>query len=95
MFKKYIWNPPTCSCKNCKYLASSIDDSVVTSDEINEETKTVPTILIEKMCKTRNFLLAFLLITIVILIAVSIYIYLIKYKSSKNIYYHITSQITN
>ena len=28
--KDYIWNPATCSCKNGKYLASVIDDSVVT-----------------------------------------------------------------
>ena len=32
--KDYIWNPATCSCKNGKYLASIIDDSVITSDEI-------------------------------------------------------------
>ena len=47
--KDYIWNPATCSCKNGKYLASIMDDSVITCDEIidveaewsNEETKTV------------------------------------------------------
>ena len=27
------WNSATCSCKNGKYLASIIDDSVVTCDE--------------------------------------------------------------
>ena len=32
--KDYIWNLPTYSCKNGKYLASIIDDSVITSDEI-------------------------------------------------------------
>ena len=32
--KNYIWNPSTCSCKNGKYLASIIDDSVVRCDEI-------------------------------------------------------------
>ena len=49
--KYYIWNPATCSCKNGKYLASIIDDSVIMSDEIidaeaksyNEKTKTVAT----------------------------------------------------
>ena len=49
--KYYIWNPATCICKNGKYLASVIDHSVVTLDEIidagaklyNKETKTVPT----------------------------------------------------
>ena len=28
--KDYIWNPVTCSCKNDYYLASIIDDSVIT-----------------------------------------------------------------
>ena len=39
--KDYIWNPATCSCENGKYLASIIDDSVITCDEIIEETKNV------------------------------------------------------
>ena len=39
--KDYIWNPATCSCGNAKYLASTIDDSVITFDEIIEETKAV------------------------------------------------------
>ena len=48
--KDYIWNPATGSCENGKYLASIIDDSVITCDEIidadmetkshEEETKT-------------------------------------------------------
>ena len=91
--KDYIWDHATCSCKNCKYLASNTDDSVVTCDEIIEVTKTVsakstsnktvPTNFNEKMitCKTKKLyvLLAFLLITIALLIAVSIYCYFIKY----------------
>ena len=32
--KDYIWNPATCSCQNGKYLASTIDDSAITSDQI-------------------------------------------------------------
>ena len=28
--KDYIWNSATCSCKNGKYLANVIDDSVIT-----------------------------------------------------------------
>ena len=32
--KDYIWNSATCSCENGKYLASIIDDSVITCDEI-------------------------------------------------------------
>ena len=40
--KNYIWNPATCSFKNGKYVGSFIDNSVMTCDEIVEETKTVP-----------------------------------------------------
>ena len=40
----YIWNPATCSCENGKYLVSiTDDDSVITCDEIIEETKIIPT----------------------------------------------------
>ena len=49
--KDYIWNPAVCSCKSGKYLASIIDDLVITCDEIidadaeamtnAEETKTI------------------------------------------------------
>ena len=79
------------SCENVKYLASIMDYSVITCDEIidakfnsnNEETKAVLTNFDETKitCKTQNFyiLLAFLLITIALLIGVSIYCYLIKY----------------
>ena len=81
--KKKNWNPATCSCENGKYLASIIDDSVITCDEIIAEIKTLPANFNEKniTCKTQNFyiLLAFLLITIALLIAASIYCYLIKY----------------
>ena len=42
--KDYVWNPATCNCENVKYLASIMDDSVITYDEIvesyNEEIKT-------------------------------------------------------
>ena len=41
-------NPATCSCKNGKYLPSIIDGSVITCDEIIEETKTVQTSFNEK-----------------------------------------------
>ena len=40
--KDYVWNPVTCSRKNGKYLASNIDDSMITWDEFIEETKTIP-----------------------------------------------------
>ena len=31
--KDYVWNPAICDCENGKYLASIIDDSVITYDE--------------------------------------------------------------
>ena len=37
--KDCIWNPGTCSCQNGKYLASIMDDSAITCDEIIEEPK--------------------------------------------------------
>ena len=54
--KYYISNSTVCSCKNGNYLASIIDDSEITRDEIidaeaqlfDEETKTVTTNLNEK-----------------------------------------------
>ena len=89
-----------CSCKNGKDLASIMDDSVITCNEItqsyDEETKNIPKNFNEKKatCKTQNFniLLAFFLIIIALLIAVSPYCYLIKYW---NIYHHFMTQITN
>ena len=50
--KDYIWNPATCSCKDGKYLASIIDDSVITFYEIIDAvvTKTVTTNFNEKKC---------------------------------------------
>ena len=34
--KDYVWNPATCNCENGKCLASIMDDSVITCDEIIE-----------------------------------------------------------
>ena len=45
--KDDIWNSAACSC-NGKYLASIVDDSVITRDAIIEEIKTVPTNFNEK-----------------------------------------------
>ena len=51
----------TCSCKNGKYLASMIDHSVITCDEIiesyNKERKKFPANFNEKKatCQTQNF----------------------------------------
>ena len=54
--KDYTWNPATYSCEYGKYLASIIDDSAITCDEIidgkaksyDKESKTVPTDFNEK-----------------------------------------------
>ena len=40
--KGCIWHPATCSCKNGKYLAIFIDNSVITCEKIIEERKTIP-----------------------------------------------------
>ena len=56
MWKRFYRNPATCSWKNRKYSASTIDDSVIMCDDIideetksnNEETKTVATNFNEK-----------------------------------------------
>ena len=57
MWKDYVWNPARCIGENGKYLASIMDDSVITCDETiksyDEEIKTVPTNFNEKniICK--------------------------------------------
>ena len=53
-----IWNPATCSCENGKYLASIMDNSAITCNEIvEEEIKTVTTNFNERKAiyKTKNF----------------------------------------
>ena len=58
--KDNVWDPATCYCKNGKYLASIMDDSKITCDEVtescNEEIKTITTNFNEKKvtCKTYN-----------------------------------------
>ena len=47
--KDYVWNPATCSYEDRKYLASIMDNSAITCDEIMEETRTVPTNFNEKI----------------------------------------------
>ena len=46
--KCYIWNPAICNCENGNYLVSIIENSVITCNEIKEETKPVPTNINEK-----------------------------------------------
>ena len=61
------------------YSAINNDEVIKTYDE---KLKAIPTNFNEKKitCKTRNFLLTILLITIALLIAARIYCYLIKYQ---------------
>ena len=83
--KDYIWNPSTCICENGKYLASIMDDSVITFDKAIEET--VPISFNQKKAtyKMQNLyiLLACLLITTILLVTVSIYCYLIKCQTKQ------------
>ena len=89
MWKRLCWKPSKCICENGKYLASIMDDSMITCDEVinsyDEEIKTIPINFNEKKvtCKKQNFyiLLAFLLVATALLIAVSIYCYMIKYQA--------------
>ena len=46
--KGCICYPVGCSCENDKYLASTVDDWVITCDEIIESTKVVPINFYEK-----------------------------------------------
>ena len=46
--KCYIWNTAICNCENGNYLVSIIENSVITCNEIKEETKPVPTNINEK-----------------------------------------------
>ena len=66
--KDYVQNPATCNCESGKYLASAMDDSPITCDEIigpynkdveakqYDETKTTLTNFNRKKatCKTQN-----------------------------------------
>ena len=55
--KGYIWNLATCSCQNGKYLASIIDDSVITCDEfIEEKIKTIITNFGDKNGKQKKYI---------------------------------------
>ena len=66
--------------ENEKYLASIMDDSVITCDEVVKKLFQKTSIKRKQPVK-HKILLAFLLITIPLLMAVSIYCYLIKYQA--------------
>ena len=88
--KCYYWNA-TCSSENGKYLASIIDNSVLTCDEIidAEKQSQLQQILMKKntIYKIKN------LYILLALIAVSSYCYLIKHKSKQKhlLPYYVTS----
>ena len=85
----------TCICENGKYLASIMDDWLITCDKVvepyDDEIKTIPTNFNKKYtCKTQSFyiLLGCLSITIALLITVNIYRYLIKYRKNILLSFH-------
>ena len=87
----YVWNPSTCSCENGKYLASIMDDAVITCDEIiksydedadaeaksYKETKTILTNFNENKatCKTQNFYILLAFLLIAIALLIAVSIY--------------------
>ena len=84
--KDYIWNPPTYSCENGKFLASIMNDSAITCDNIRESCKKETNFNEKKATSNmQNFyiLLAFLLNTVALLRPVSIYCYLKKYQAKQ------------
>ena len=70
--KDYVWNPSLCNCGNGKYLASIIDDSTITCDQIiqsyKKERKLFQQILMKKniTCKTQNFCIFLALLLVMI-----------------------------
>ena len=53
--KNHVWNRDRCICQNGTYLGSIIDDSVITFNEIMEETKTVQTKTVSTKSTSTNF----------------------------------------
>ena len=71
--KDYVWNPDIFNCGNGKYLASIMDDSVITCDGVinsyDEETKTPPTNFNEKNLTSKTQICYTLLTSLLIDIA--------------------------
>ena len=87
-----------CGCKNTKYFAGIIDDSVVMRDQVIdvEETKIVITNLMKKMLSVKGKISVFYLpiyATMASLMAFSIYCYLIIDKSKRK--HSLSFRITN
>ena len=83
--KDYIWNPAISSCKNGKYLASIMDDSIITCDEFTETTKSVPTKTVATKSTSLLILMTYLLIAISLLIGVGIFQYLMKCQAKRQL----------
>ena len=92
----YVQNPATCSCKIGKYLASIMDFSSITRDEVIESygkgRKSIQTNFNETKatCKTQNFyiLLTFLSITIYYWWLLVFILIWQNIEPNKNSYYH-------
>ena len=82
---------------NWKYLASIINDSVITCYEIIEGTVTANFKRKKRNLWNAKFyvIVAFLLITIALLIVVNIYCYLRKYRTKTKTFITISQQTTN
>ena len=52
--KDYVWNPATCSCENGERLASAIDDSVITCDDIINAADSLSTNVPENVMSTAS-----------------------------------------
>ena len=94
--KGYTWNPAVCSLKNCEYVASSIEDSVITFGEIVNVAKSVstnvPTNLISTVShfhirkvrfKIDGYILYTILLVIILLFIIAIIFY--HYAKLKNV----------
>ena len=96
--KYYICYPVTCSCKNGKCLASIIDDSVITADEMIETTK-IKFVWKNVTCRIKKLYFACLFINYYCIIDRCWYLLLPDKISSKTKTFitisDIASQITN
>ena len=50
--KGYTWHPSTCSCENGKYLVITIENSVITYDEIINDADSISTNITSTVSKT-------------------------------------------
>ena len=85
--KHYVWNPVTRSCEYGKYLASIVDDSAITCDEVieshDEKTITIPTNFNEKKTASKTQTFTFIFISYYSIIDNCYYLRLLDKVSSK------------